>query len=240
MYLLAREWVANNPHKPIYVRPSTILAGSSVQLPPPLPPTPLSTAKLVPRIKRTATVAGLSSADVLPDLEIDQSSASAELILQHHVQHAKEVRRWVKAQRQAMLDRYRPRLLKLLCGGQGLSQANMPMPVQPNMPEAAEAVQQSAAAAVAAEAARITADVIAGAARASAGDGSPQVCPPETSGTKRTTAPMVGGAAALQPKASQPDVDAAELAEVGAVTQPPGCPVVGVPPPDHHVDGPAE
>ncbi|KAG8460890.1 hypothetical protein KFE25_010641 [Diacronema lutheri] len=175
MYLLAREWVANNPNRPPIVRPTTLAAASGIQLPAPLPHTPLSLARLVPSSKkRTAS-----------ELRISSSRASAELILEQHVQHARDVRRWVRVQRQAVLDRFRPRLLKLLCGGQGLQQANMPMPVQPNQPEAQEVLAPrsdaavptpppkqppSAAAAAAAEAEEATAAAIATTDAADAGN----------------------------------------------------------------------
>ena len=97
MYLLAREWVANNPNRPPIVRPTTLAAASGIQLPAPLPHTPLSLARLVPSSKkRTAS-----------ELRISSSRASAELILEQHVQHARDVRRWVRVQRQAVLDRFR-------------------------------------------------------------------------------------------------------------------------------------
>jgi hypothetical protein len=121
MYLLAREWMANNPHKPIYVRPNTLPPGGGVQLPPPLPPTVLSSARLKkhPR-KRGAAAAGLEangktsegasmdeSDEGTDEPEFSRSRASTELILAHHVEHARDVRRWFKVQRQAVLDRYR-------------------------------------------------------------------------------------------------------------------------------------
>lgn len=96
MYLLAREWVANNPHKPTYVRPMLLAAVGGVQLPAPLPHTPHSLAKLSSGSKRKVS-----------ELSISSSRASAELILEQHVEHARDVRRWVKVQRQANLERFR-------------------------------------------------------------------------------------------------------------------------------------
>ena len=95
LYYLAREWVTNNPFRSTHVRSSTLPSGGSVQLPAPLPPTPLSTARLLPAKRKVA------------ELELNQSRASPALILEHHVQHARDVRRWVKAQRQCVLDRFR-------------------------------------------------------------------------------------------------------------------------------------
>ncbi|KAJ1622568.1 hypothetical protein T492DRAFT_1061631 [Pavlovales sp. CCMP2436] len=162
MYQLAREWLGNNPYKPIYTRPTAFPASSGLQLPPPLPPTLLSAARLSPPKRSRAA-----------EPELPQTRASSELIMEHHIQHARDVRRWVKVQRRAVIDRYRPRLLKLLCGGQGLAQSNMPMPVQPNqlelLPQShspASPAQplsvkplHSTAVEVAAEAAQATADV---------------------------------------------------------------------------------